>query len=182
MGLKETCKIIQISGRTLFATNDYSKAALQRCSYEQVFSKFTANLQEIYWNHTSAFVFCCKFAVYFQNTFSSEHLWMAALDYLLLEPCQQYVIAKYKARLDYTRSAKPIFISSSLWNKQNFRSSYFWLHLIVWAVTTLWRNSCKTRCPQKNICGGVLSYCNLNFKIFKVKLKVKIVSRDVIQS
>ena len=29
-------------------------------------------------NHISAWVFYCKFATYFQNTFSYEHLWVAA--------------------------------------------------------------------------------------------------------
>ena len=33
---------------------------------------------QIYWNHTSAWVFSCKFAAYFQNTFYEEHLWMGA--------------------------------------------------------------------------------------------------------
>ena len=32
-----------------------------------------------YWNCTSAWVFSCKFAAYFYNIFSLEHLWMAAL-------------------------------------------------------------------------------------------------------
>ena len=32
---------------------------------------------QLYWNRTSAWVFC-KFASYFQNTFSQEHLWVAA--------------------------------------------------------------------------------------------------------
>ena len=32
----------------------------------------------LYWIHTSAWVFSCEFAVYFQNTFSLEHLWVAA--------------------------------------------------------------------------------------------------------
>ena len=31
-----------------------------------------------YWNHTSTWVFLCKFAAYFQNTFFEEHLSMAA--------------------------------------------------------------------------------------------------------
>ena len=31
-------------------------------------------------NHTSIWVFSCKFAAYFQNTFSQEHLWRAASD------------------------------------------------------------------------------------------------------
>ena len=33
---------------------------------------------QLYWNCTSAWVFSCKFASYFQNTFSLEHLWTAA--------------------------------------------------------------------------------------------------------
>ena len=36
-----------------------------------------------YWNHTSAWVFSVKFATYFQNTFSWEHLWVTASDYLI---------------------------------------------------------------------------------------------------
>ena len=33
---------------------------------------------QLYWNHTSTWLFSCKFAAYFQNTFSQEHLWTAA--------------------------------------------------------------------------------------------------------
>ena len=33
---------------------------------------------ELYWNNTSAWMFSCKFAIYFRNTFSYEHLWTAA--------------------------------------------------------------------------------------------------------
>ena len=69
----------------------YSEAAIWRCSKEKVFW----NMQQIYsrtpmqkcdfnkvakqlcWNRTLAWVFC-KFAAYFQNTFSREHLWTAA--------------------------------------------------------------------------------------------------------
>ena len=32
-------------------------------------------------NHTLTWVFSCKFTAYFQNTFSSEHLWTAASEY-----------------------------------------------------------------------------------------------------
>ena len=32
---------------------------------------------QLYWNHTSAWLFSCDFAAYFQNTFSSEHPWRA---------------------------------------------------------------------------------------------------------
>ena len=38
---------------------------------------------QLYWNRISAWVFFCKFAAYFQNTFSQEHLWMAASESFL---------------------------------------------------------------------------------------------------
>ena len=47
--------------RTPFPKCDFNKVALQ-----------------LYWNRTSAWVFFFKFVPYFQNTFSSEHLWTAA--------------------------------------------------------------------------------------------------------
>ena len=34
--------------------------------------------KQVYWNHISAWVFSCKFAAYFQNTFSLEQLWRTA--------------------------------------------------------------------------------------------------------
>ena len=34
--------------------------------------------RQLYGNHTSTWVFSCKFATYFQNTFSQEHRWRAA--------------------------------------------------------------------------------------------------------
>ena len=37
---------------------------------------------QLSWNHTSSRVFSCTFAAYFQNTFSSEHLWRAASEAL----------------------------------------------------------------------------------------------------
>ena len=55
----------------------HTEAAVQKCSWEKVFWKYAANLQEnthaklrFYWNHTSAWVFSCKFAACFQNIFS----------------------------------------------------------------------------------------------------------------
>ena len=56
---------------------DYSEASVKRCSLEKVFCKYAANLQEntdaltLYWNHTSARVFSCKFAACF-----AEHLFL----------------------------------------------------------------------------------------------------------
>ena len=71
---------------------DNTEAAIQRCSWEKVFWKYAANLQEntmlkcdfneaaiqLYWSRTLAWVLSCKFAAYFQNTFSAKHLWMTA--------------------------------------------------------------------------------------------------------
>ena len=54
----------------------------------KIYSKFTGEhpcrsvvsiqLQQLYRNRTSARVLSRKFVVYFQNTFSYEHLWRAA--------------------------------------------------------------------------------------------------------
>ena len=38
---------------------------------------FNKVAKQRYRNHTSAWVFCCKLAAYFQNIFSQEHLWTA---------------------------------------------------------------------------------------------------------
>ena len=46
-------------------------------SHEEVFYWKGVALQ-LYWNCTSAWVFSCIFAAYFQKTFSVEHLWMTA--------------------------------------------------------------------------------------------------------
>ena len=40
--------------------------------------KGVLKIKQLYWNQTSSWVFSCKFAAYFQNTFSKEHLWVAA--------------------------------------------------------------------------------------------------------
>ena len=39
---------------------------------------------QLYWNRTSARMFSCKFAAYFQSTFSKEHLWMAVSVFIVL--------------------------------------------------------------------------------------------------
>ena len=51
----------QICWRTHMPKCDFNKVALQ-----------------LYWNRTSAWVFSCKFAAYFENIFSKEHPWTAA--------------------------------------------------------------------------------------------------------
>ena len=71
----------------IFKVDALSEAAFQGC-YRKTCSE---NMQQIYRGtpmpncdfnnvakHISAWVFSCKFAAYFQNTFSQKHLWMAA--------------------------------------------------------------------------------------------------------
>ena len=48
------------------------KHQMPKCDFNKV-------AKQLYWNHISAWVFSCKFAPYFQNNFSWEHLWMAAV-------------------------------------------------------------------------------------------------------
>ena len=52
---------------------------MPKCDFNKVGLKFALYL---YRNHTSAWVFSGKFAAYFQNTFSLEHLWVATLPIL----------------------------------------------------------------------------------------------------
>ena len=49
----------------------YRKTHMPRCDLNKV-------AKQLYWNHTSAWVFSCKFAAHFQNIFSKEHIWRAA--------------------------------------------------------------------------------------------------------
>ena len=49
----------------------YRKAPMLKCDFNKV-------ALQIYQNHASVWVFSCKFAAYFQNTFSEEHPWAAA--------------------------------------------------------------------------------------------------------
>ena len=100
---------------------------------------------------------------------------------LLFESYQLYIIAKYKAS-DCSKLRPDLlnmFFASSQWNQRIFHSSYFWLHVITWAGSTLWQYCGKTRCPLKNICYRVRIYCNSNFKIFKWKVNINAVYSDV---
>ena len=72
-------------------------AATQRCSSKKVFWKCAENYRrtpipkcdfnkaalQLYSNHTLAWVLFCKFAGYIQNTFSHEHFWKAASEFMI---------------------------------------------------------------------------------------------------
>ena len=47
------------------------RTPMSKCDFNKV-------AKQLYWNHTSAWVFSCKFAAYLQSTFSKEHLWVVA--------------------------------------------------------------------------------------------------------
>ena len=49
----------------------YRITPMPKCDFNKVFS-------ELYGNHTSAWVFPCKFAAYYQNIIIYKHLWRAA--------------------------------------------------------------------------------------------------------
>ena len=49
----------------------YRRTTMPKCDFSKVALKF-------YWNRTLSWVFSCKFADCFQNTFSTKHPWMFA--------------------------------------------------------------------------------------------------------
>ena len=49
----------------------YKRIPILKCDFHKV-------AKQLYWNHTSAWVFSYEFAAYFQNTFYQKHLWTAA--------------------------------------------------------------------------------------------------------
>ena len=55
----------------------YIRTPMPKCDFNKV-------TLQLYWNHTSAWVFSSKLATYFQKTFSWEHLWTAATEALKL--------------------------------------------------------------------------------------------------
>ena len=83
---------------------EFTEAALQWFSYKKMFGKYALKLWEnihavvpdfnkvvfqIYWNHTSAWVFSCKFAGYFWNTIYFELLWRAASESSCSKICKR---------------------------------------------------------------------------------------------
>ena len=47
---------------------------MRKCDFHKV-------AKQLSWNHILAWVLSCKFAAYFKNTISCEHLWTAASEY-----------------------------------------------------------------------------------------------------
>ena len=49
----------------------YRRTPIPKCDFNKV-------TLQLYWNYISAWVFCCKFTAYFQNTLSWKHLQVPA--------------------------------------------------------------------------------------------------------
>ena len=68
---------------------------------------FNKVAKQPFWNHTSAWVFSCKFAACFQNTFFQEHFWVPAsvnlrwLARLKFSKCKlsKVLVRKYRKKL-----------------------------------------------------------------------------------
>ena len=76
--------------------------------------------KQLYSNRTLAWVLSCKFALCFQNTFSSEHLWRAAAVHDI------FVI--YRIWIYLTSFKK------KLWRRRfpvNFKNAFFTEHLVT---------------------------------------------------
>ena len=70
----------------------------------------------LYWNHTSEWLFPCKLAAYFQNTFLWEDLWWAASEC----PNRNYRLKKKLRMLKYTVENTWKIIVNSVHLKQPF--------------------------------------------------------------
>ena len=55
----------------------YRRTPMPNCDFNRV-------ALQLYWNHTSVWVFSCKFAAYFQNIFPYEHLCRATSVFRIL--------------------------------------------------------------------------------------------------
>ena len=79
----------------------YRRTPMPKCDFNKV-------VKQLYWNHISAWLFSCKFAAYFQNVFSSEHLWSAASGSI------SWRLKQWKKKS--CKQPFPIFDKSSLFN------------------------------------------------------------------
>ena len=75
----------------------YRRTTMQKCDFNKV-------AKQLYWNHTSAGLFSCKFAAYFQNSFFIKHLWVAASALLFYDfECLMFNIIKLQNKLSLNR-------------------------------------------------------------------------------
>ena len=132
---------------------------------------------QLYWNRTLAWVFSCKFDAYFQNTFSSEHLWTAASVIFMLpklldfrsEDIQSYLrMYHQQLKKSLAETCKHI-LKGLLHIKWGFIIDLFWILVINACSTNLFAGdlqksfnkviwSSVRECFQLQVC---LSMCDL---------------------
>ena len=101
----------------------YRRTPMPKCDFNKV-------AKQLNWNHTSAWVFSCKFAAYFQNTFSWEHLWVTVL--VSIHGWVIYDKLKGKLKTEYCISSR-LFLLSKIFaiGQRNLTPSYFNMHKIT---------------------------------------------------
>ena len=91
----------------------YRRTPMLKCDFNKV-------AKQVYWNGTLAWVFCCKFAGYFQNNFFQEHLWRAAsVRWMFL----LYVITRrhyFRCTEVFVTAMLLRFLTQLLWKKSIF--------------------------------------------------------------
>ena len=91
------------------------------------FNKVSKQLQ-LWWNRTSAWVFSCKFAAYFQNTFSQEHIWIVSELFHFSNHSKliafHILILRGRRWFRWSESLFIIFSSSFLHGRWGLRSEY----------------------------------------------------------
>ena len=105
----------------LFLGKGVLKINLQQIHWRTPMPKcdFNKVAKQLYWNHTLACVFSCKFAAYFKNTFSKEHLLGAASiisdDNFLVPVFQAIFLSHILHKYDQlTRSSKSSFLKNTV--------------------------------------------------------------------
>ena len=118
-GVISNYKILFFFNGVLVWYSEIISSVYYRSSHPEVFlwkdvlkicAKFTGehacwsviSIKLLYWNRTSAWVFSCKFAAYFRNTFSWEHFWLAASDYFWILYFKLVFIKNFESSLQET--------------------------------------------------------------------------------
>ena len=133
-------------------------------------------------SNSSAWVLCCKFAAYFQNTFSYEHLWVAASGYTVLNFCQFHCVKSvqiqslfWSVRIQENTDQKKLLcghFSRSTWLKNCGNYGLMWNNIRV-SLLKLLAISCtkiKGKDAQKKY--TVRTECNKNVQELMKKKNV----------
>ena len=134
---------------------------------------------QLYWNRTSKWVFSGKFTAYFQNTFSSKHLRMAASVNLMKWNNWKEKFTMYLQKQPPEVFYEKIFLEISQNSQENTCASLFFNKVAGLRPATLLKNTLWHRCFPVNFakfprtCGRAGSnqrLCSVN-PILKIKFE-----------